>query len=321
MDGLLIVDKPAGPTSHDVVARVRRALHERAVGHTGTLDPGASGVLPLVVGRATRLARFLSDADKSYEAVVKLGTRTDTYDADGRVVGPVHSGPPPSSAAIESALGELRGERLQQPPAYSAKKIGGRRSYQIARAASRASQSAAVADPSDPALPDLPDPPTLPAPVSVTAHAIDVLAFEGDVLTIRVSCSTGYYVRSLAHDLGNLVGIGAHLKGLRRLSACGFTLDDAIALDEVERAPHAAVSRLIPLERMLPGLPAVVLTADGVRRVSHGMDISPADSATPTGRWAPSSASLRLVDPEGRLVAIARPGSTPGTLHPSIVLM
>src|SRR5438128_3508871 len=126
MDGLLIVDKPAGPTSHDVVARVRRRLRERRVGHTGTLDPAASGVLPLVLGRATRLARFLSASDKTYEAEIRLGAATDTYDALGVVSGPMHQGPWPAREQIERALDAFRGSFLQSPPAFSAKKIGGR---------------------------------------------------------------------------------------------------------------------------------------------------------------------------------------------------
>ena len=137
MDGLLIVDKPAGPTSHDVVARVRRALGVRRIGHTGTLDPAATGVLPLVLGRATRLARFLSASDKAYEAVVHLGVATDTNDAEGAAAGPSYQGPLPSREVIDRALDAFRGTFLQQPPAYSAKKIDGQRSYRLARAASR----------------------------------------------------------------------------------------------------------------------------------------------------------------------------------------
>src|SRR5437762_10622266 len=137
MDGLLVIDKPAGPTSHDVVVRIRRVLGERRVGHTGTLDPAATGVLPLVLGRATRLARFLSAGEKSYEAVVRLGIATDTQDAEGVATGAAHAGPFPARQAIDSALDAFRGTFLQQPPAYSAKKIDGRRSYRLARARSR----------------------------------------------------------------------------------------------------------------------------------------------------------------------------------------
>lgn len=135
MDGLLVIDKPAGPTSHDVVARIRRVLRERRIGHTGTLDPAATGVLPLVLGRATRLARFLSSSDKCYEAQIRLGVATDTYDADGAPVGAAYGGLWPSAEEISRALEGFRGQFLQQPPAYSAKKIAGRRSYDLARQA------------------------------------------------------------------------------------------------------------------------------------------------------------------------------------------
>src|SRR5438132_2714272 len=143
MDGVLVIDKPTGPTSHDVVARVRRAIRERRIGHTGTLDPAASGVLPLVIGRATRLARFLSAGEKRYEACIRLGIVTDTGDATGSPIGAVYSGALPSRDAIESALGAFRGTFLQQPPVYSAKMIGGHRSYDLARAAARSSQHVA----------------------------------------------------------------------------------------------------------------------------------------------------------------------------------
>ena len=135
MDGLLVVDKPAGPTSHDVVARVRRTLHERRIGHTGTLDPRATGVLPLVIGRATRLARFFSTSDKRYRAVIHLGSRTDSGDADGEVIGDIFSGPLPSRGEVDDALSAFRGTFTQRPPAFSARKIAGRRSYELARSA------------------------------------------------------------------------------------------------------------------------------------------------------------------------------------------
>src|SRR5262245_58217851 len=157
MDGLLVVDKPAGPTSHDVVARVRRALGERRIGHTGTLDPAATGVLCLVLGRATRLARFLSACDKTYEAVVRFGFATDTGDAQGRIVGVQSAGEAPSHERIEAAIATLRGTYLQQPPAFSAKRIGGKRSHALARARAGAGESS----------------PELPAPVTVTVHRLE----------------------------------------------------------------------------------------------------------------------------------------------------
>jgi tRNA pseudouridine55 synthase len=206
MDGLLVVDKPAGPTSHDVVARMRRVLDERRIGHTGTLDPAATGVLALVLGRATRLAQFLTDSSKSYEAVVRLGVATDTGDAQGRAIGPVGGRPVPSRDAIEEALQGFRGTFLQQPPAFSAKRIGGKRSHDLARAG--------VAS-------------VLPAPVSVTVHRLDIVGADGDCVTLNLECSAGFYVRALAADLGERLGVGAHLVALRRTRAGDCTLQRA----------------------------------------------------------------------------------------------
>jgi len=306
MDGLLIIDKPAGPTSHDVVARARRLLRERRIGHTGTLDPFATGVLPLVLGRATRLARFLSAGDKWYEATVRLGVATDSYDATGNPVGSVHGGPWPSLEAIDHALDEFRGQFLQRPPAFSAKKIGGRRSYRLARAATAAGDDANRVRQA------------MPAAVSVTTHAIDVVAVEDERVTVRIRCSAGFYVRSLAHDLGERLGIGGHLVALRRTRSGDFDIGDAISLDAAERDADAARSAVIPLARMLPGLAAVVLTDAGTRHVRHGRDLQPADLVD---GLAIVDGSVRLLDQTGQLVGVAQAGTLPGTLHPSIVLM
>jgi tRNA pseudouridine55 synthase len=208
MDGLLIVDKPSGPTSHDVVARLRRVLREKRIGHTGTLDPMATGVLVLVVGKATRLAKFLSASDKSYDAIVRFGFATDTNDAQGRPVGPVIDGAAPPREAIDAALDAFRGTFMQQPPAFSAKKVDGHRSYKLARSARAL-----------PAHPAPPAPPALPAPTTVTTHRIDILKVDADTLALRVDCSAGFYIRSLAHDLGQRLGVGAHLAALRRTGA------------------------------------------------------------------------------------------------------
>ena len=217
MDGLLIVDKPVGPTSHDVVARVRRALGERRIGHTGTLDPLASGVLPLVLGRATRLARFLSASEKRYEAVVRLGLATDSYDAAGQPLGAPHDGPMPDPAVIERALATFRGTFLQQPPAFSAKKIGGIRSHALARQQRDASGAQCI-----------PSPP----PVSVCVSELELLGVQGCDVALRLTCSAGFYVRTLAHDLGRELGTGAHLAALRRTRAGDLRIEDATALDD-----------------------------------------------------------------------------------------
>jgi tRNA pseudouridine55 synthase len=306
MDGLLVIDKPAGPTSHDVVSRMRRVLKERGIGHTGTLDPMATGVLALVLGRATRLAKFMSAADKSYEAVVTLGVSTDTGDADGEPVGPRHHGPLPDRTAIDRALDAFRGSFLQQPPAFSAKKIGGQRSYELARAARMR------------AVPARPAPPSLPAPTTVSAHRIDVLSVEQEHVTLAIDCSAGFYVRSLAHDLGERLGTGAHLSALRRTRSGDFTLSTAMTLEAAEQDPDEAAAFVIPMEQLLPSFPAVVLTSDGVLKASHGRDLGRGDLETRPG--AGDHGFVRLIDRDGGLVGIAEPAA-PGLLHPCIVLL
>jgi tRNA pseudouridine55 synthase len=330
MDGLLVVDKPAGPTSHDVVARARRLLREQRIGHTGTLDPMATGVLLLVLGKATRLAKFLSASDKSYEAVVRLGFATDTADAQGRPVGPVHEGPMPSRAAIEAALAPFRGTFLQQPPAFSAKKIDGQRSYKLARDARRTPSQSVVSDHPDPDVSDrkASDTLQLPAPASVTAHAIRIVSVDGDRVTLQVDCSTGFYVRSLAHDLGDRLGVGGHLTALRRTASGGFTVEQAIGLEAAERDPERAAAAVLPLAAMLPGLPGLTLTPEGATRVAHGQDVRPQDQVSAlnaqlstAGPQPPApSPFVKLLGSGGELLAIAEPAAG-GLLHPSVVLM
>jgi tRNA pseudouridine55 synthase len=346
MDGLLIIDKPAGPTSHDVVARIRRTLREKRIGHTGTLDPAATGVLLLVVGRATRLAKFLSASDKAYEAVVRLGFATDTADAQGQPIGPVWKGAPPPRQAIEAALEEFVGTYLQQPPAYSAKKIEGKRSHKLARARARAAADARKApdanprdlsDRGDPLEPDLSNPrdlPDLPAPASVTVHCLEVVSLEAEYVTVRVECSAGFYVRSLAHDLGERLGVGAHIAGLRRTRTGDFTIEQAIDFDAAERDPEGTAAALIPLADMLPRLASVTLTADGVLRALHGREIRPSDAlgfknfGAGTEDFGPGTKDqgsgttfVRLLDQGGALIGIATPAPVAGALHPSVVLV
>jgi tRNA pseudouridine55 synthase len=317
MDGLLVVDKPSGPTSHDVVARIRRALREQRIGHTGTLDPMATGILLLVVGKATRLAKFLSGSDKSYDAVVRLGFATDTADAQGQRLGPVIDRAMPSRAAIDAALDAFRGTFLQQPPAFSAKKIDGQRSYKLARDARLEPSRDKSNPPGASDLRDRPDPPALPSPCRVTTTRLEIVSIEADRVTLSMDCSAGFYVRSLAHDLGERLGVGAHLSALRRTRNGDFGLDVAVELDAAERDPAAAVSAMRSLAGMLPRLAAVVLTAEGVDRVGHGQDVRPIDHE-------PSAISrqpfLRLLDHTGALVAIAEPAAA-GVLHPSVVLV
>ena len=303
MDGLLVVDKPVGPTSHDVVARVRRITGERRIGHTGTLDPRASGVLPLVLGRATRLARFLAAADKSYTAVVRLGVATDTYDADGRPVGGPYTGPGPDRVAIEGALEGFRGTFFQRPPAFSAKKVSGVRSYRTARQERAASDAASSAEP--------------PPAVEVTVFDLRLIEANGFTVKLSVTCSSGFYVRTLAHDLGQRLGCGGHLAELERTRSGDLPLSEATPLEQLERDPAVAGSMLIPMARILTGLPAATLTEEGARRARHGRTLGDAEVATRTPAEGPVT---RLLDPAGDLVGIAE--SRGGRLlHPVVILM
>jgi len=297
MDGLLIVDKPSGPTSHDVVARLRRTLGERRIGHTGTLDPSASGLLAIVLGRATRLARFLTAADKRYEAIIRLGVATDTYDAEGVAVRLHPAGAAlPAREAIDRALDRFRGTFEQRPPAFSAKKIGGTRSYALARAGTA----------------------TPPPAVAVTAHAIDIVECAGDTVALSVVCSAGFYVRSLAHDLGEALGVGAHLTALRRTRSGALDVADALPLQAAEADPARARAAVVPLSAMLPELDTAVLTPEGARRAIHGRLLGPGDIAVRRGGAGPY---VRLVHPGGGLVGIATASASTGTLHPSVILM
>jgi tRNA pseudouridine55 synthase len=310
LDGLLVVDKPVGPTSHDVVARMRRVLRERRIGHTGTLDPLASGVLLLVIGRATRLARFLNADAKRYEATIHLGYSTDTYDALGQPTSAVYEGALPSRDRIDAALDVFRGTFLQRPPAFSAKKVEGRRSYRLARA-ERRTPSAQTATP----------PLT---PVAVTVFRLDILEVKDHLIRIDTTCSSGFYVRSLAHDLGAALGVGAHLAALRRTEASGHTLAESIPLAALEETdgPTKAREALIPLAEVLTDVPRLILTAAGIRRAVSGCDLLAHDFASEAPQDASSGvpARVRLLDSAHNLVGIAD-RTAAGLLHPVVVLM
>lgn len=305
MDGVIVIDKPRGLTSHDVVAAARRALGESRIGHTGTLDPLATGVLPLTIGRATRLVRFLTASDKDYQATIRFGVTTDSYDMTGAETS--RTGVAPSRDALLAAVQALTGEYLQPPPAFSAKKVEGRRAYRLAR------QDQPVA--------------LTPAPVRV-ARA-DLLAFTGPLAQVALTCSAGFYVRSFAHALGELTGTGACLEALRRTRSGEFCLDAAISMESLPDRARAR-ARLVALEGLLVRFPAVTLTDRGRVHVSHGRDLGPEDyaagpqQAPPTlsdGRAPMDPAWVRLFDGTGALVALAAHGHAPGSLHPSVVLI
>ena len=309
MDGVLVVDKPSGLTSHDVVAHARRALGVRRVGHIGTLDPVATGVLPLVVGRATRLAALLSAGRKTYEGCILLGVSTDTYDATGTITadardrlgtGLVNA---PDRAAIEQAVEAFVGTWPQRPPPFSAKKIRGVRAYKLARR----------------------NQPVAPDPVEVTVHAVDVLAVDGTRVQCRVTCDPGFYMRAFAHDLGAALGCGACLEALRRHRNGAFDLRGAVSLDDIEALGPSVADRMVPLPDLLPELPRLVLTEHGARRARHGNDLTAADIVSPSTDWPSRTASsgvavAKLYDGEGVLLAIAKADAA-RLLHPTIVLV
>ena len=296
-EGVLVIDKPLGPTSHDVVASARRILREKRIGHTGTLDPLATGVLPLVIGRATRLASLLSSAEKEYEAGIRLGAATATYDAAERLArgDPPPPAPPVDVSTVEAALASFRGPFEQMPPPYSAKKVGGVPSYTLARKNRPAGLAA----------------------VRVTVHGLTLLGLDEGLVRVRIVSSAGFYVRSLAHDLGALLGCGGHLEALRRTRAGSFGLEKAVRLEDLEARAGGAAGLVIPLEGLLPELPAVRLTERGARRASHGNFLTAEDLA----ESGPGPvARVRLFDGAGRLLGIAEPGPD-GLLRPSIVLV
>lgn len=312
MDGLLIIDKPAGLTSHDVVARVRRILKERRVGHTGTLDPFATGVLVVLVGRATRLAQFLSGAVKEYKAVVRFGYATDTGDLTGARLpsletqnggdARVHTW---SDGEVEAALASLRGEIEQVPPMYSAKKIAGRKLYELARRGEEVERRA----------------------VRVHIHELSAVARGGKLLrknedgtqdlSIRVLCSAGTYVRTLAESIGARLGTSAHLAALRRTRAGEFQIEDALGLDDLKtRAEEGADVNdfILPLDAALSSLRFVHLTADEARRALHGIALRPAAG----GAWREGE-FVRMRDADGRLLAVGFYDSASQTLRPRVV--
>ena len=309
MDGVLVVDKPSGLTSHDVVAHARRSLGVRRVGHVGTLDPMATGVLPLVVGRATRLASLLSAGRKTYEGCILLGVSTDTYDATGTITadardrmgtGLVNAA---DRAVIEQAVAAFVGTWRQRPPPFSAKKIRGVRAYKLARR-------------NEPVAPD---------PVAVTVHSAAVLAVDGTRVQCRVTCDPGFYMRAFAHDLGAALGCGACLESLRRHRNGAFDLRGAVPIEEVENQGPAVENRMVPLAELLPELPRLVLTEHGARRARHGNDLTVADVVSSSADWAAravssGAATAKLYDGEGSLIAIAKADAA-RLLHPTIVLV
>jgi tRNA pseudouridine55 synthase len=307
MNGVLVVNKPSGPTSHDVVAVARRALRERRVGHTGTLDPLASGVLPLACGKATRLARFFSASDKEYVATVRFGVETDTYDITGDVV--AESGSRPTRGVVDAALTTFMGEHLQTPPTFSAKRVAGRRAYDLARGQQ----------------------PVVMTPVRVVLAAAAIDAWSEDEAVLRLTCSAGFYVRSFAHELGRRVGSPACLSALRRTRAGSFAEACAVGLDVVTSPPSGTWRDgawtgpgWIPMSGLLLDFPAVIVAESAREWVANGRVLEPEHfglTEAPTGGSGPEAAWTRLLDPSGELLGLAKAGPVPGSLHPALVLI
>jgi len=273
--GLLVLDKPKGWTSHDAVERVRRLLRIRRVGHAGTLDPLATGVLVLLIGPATRLAEFLMGHDKRYRATIRLGIRTDTDDAEGRILSerPVEV----SREAFEEALRAFTGEILQIPPAFAAIKQGGERLYAKARRGE----------------------PVTPPPRRVRIDALHLVEWNPPWATVEVACSAGTYIRALARDIGERLGCGAHLAELRRLASGPFTLDDAVPWETLEAAARdgAWARHLRPMADALPDWAPVILEPELVNRLRHGQPI-------PTEALPHPAPRIRAHRPDGTLLAL-----------------
>lgn len=309
MDGVLIVDKPPGPTSHDVVAQVRHILHVRRVGHTGTLDPFATGVLVVLIGRATRLAQFLSGLEKEYEAVIRLGYATDTGDLTGQRIsdepGDLKAPGPWSREEIEAALESLRGEIDQVPPMYSAKKQGGQKLYELARQGQKVDRE----------------------PVRVCIHKFEAIKPEGELLKdnldgtfdfkVRVACSAGTYIRTLAEDFGKRLNTGAHLVELRRTRVGDLSVDEAQTLGLVKEAlaEESLGKILYSPDDVLTRLPSIDLTNDQVNKVRNGMDISVEGT-----NWTDGE-RVRMRDANRNLIAVGVYVAERDCLHPSVVMI
>jgi tRNA pseudouridine55 synthase len=293
LDGVIVVDKPQGWTSHDVVGKMRRIANTKKIGHLGTLDPIATGVLPLVIGRATRLAQFYTRSDKIYEGTVRFGWATNTYDRAGEAVGPkVEYMIDPE--ALEAALEPFRGEFLQTPPAVSAKKVDGRRAYELARQA---------------VIVEL-------EPVAVQVYEIAVLEAAGAEARLRVHCSGGTYMRSIAHELGRVLGCGAHLHELRRVASGEFELEQGRTIEQLESlaADDRLLDALVPTANMMPSMPSVFVDDVTAAQIRNGRNFP----ASPF-RSQPASRRVKAVTRQGDLVAIGE-AVLPNLYHPIVVL-
>lgn len=300
MDGLIQVCKSPGCTSHDIVAYIRKNLKIPKAGHFGTLDPFATGLLLIAIGKATRLFPFFSKLDKVYRGRIRLGWSTDTYDSTGQPTSP-QSEAFPSEKDLASALSRLKGELLQVPPLFSAKKIKGQPSYKLARKQQNIQ---------------------LPA-CAVYVHYFRLESYHPPFLNFTVKCSSGTYIRSLAYDLGHDLGCGAHLDQLERTQTGPFLLRDSFTPEEISQLySHNLIEKfLIPMEMLLPEFPKVILNSPGVELVKNGNTIGPKHLAESMPKYErDSSLTFRLFSPKGHLMAFARSVEKGEGLHPFIVI-
>lgn len=291
--GILVLDKPSGWTSHDAVAKMRRIAGTRKIGHLGTLDPLATGVLPLVVGKATRLSQFHTKDTKAYTALIRFGYATDTYDRDGEATSPPRD-VQLNSADLSPMLDRFRGALDQMPPPISAKKINGVPAYKLARQ----------------------NKPVELAAVPVTVHALDVLRVDGPLLEIAITCSAGTYIRSIAHELGQLHGAGAHVESLRRTQSGDFTLAQSRTLEQLQdlAAQGEFASALIQGAALLPDLPAETVDLLTESQIRQGRDFR-----TSPFRIKPTARRIKVLSQGGQLVAVAEQ-KLPNLYHPVLVL-
>ena len=310
MDGVVVIDKPQGITSHDVVARSRHILHERRIGHTGTLDPFATGVLVLLLGKATRLAQFLSGVDKEYEAIIRLGYSTDTGDRTGNPIPPVAESKTRTrledwtEQEIEAALQTLRSDIEQVPPMYSAKKVEGKKLYELARRGQSIERR----------------------PIRVSILEFEPIRLDCQLIKdnhdgtfdfhARVSCSSGTYVRTLAEDFGKRLYVGAHLAELRRTRVGDLQISQAITLEQlkVHKNEESLGTVVLPPGAALSRLPFVHLSGEDVRRANHGREVSVAEA-----EWADGQ-NVKMCDMDEHLVAVGQYDASAKTLHPRVVL-
>ncbi|MBA3634478.1 MAG: tRNA pseudouridine(55) synthase TruB [Acidobacteria bacterium] len=306
MNGILVIDKPAGLTSHDVVARLRRILKTRSIGHTGTLDPFATGVLVMLIGKATRLAQFLDKDAKEYQAVIRFGFETDTGDLTGSPKSKVQSPKSVSIKEIESALESFRGEIEQTPPMYSAKKFAGKKLYELARKGIEIERK----------------------PVRVKIYELQITDYELREKTndfgfwildfgLKISCSAGTYIRTLAEDIGRKLGVGAHLAELRRTRAGKFEISKAVSLEKLEEIvfENKLDKILISMNQAVSHLPEIKLSAEEINKTKNGIKLK-----TESAKIADSE-FCRMTDKDENLIAVGIYSAAEKTVQPKLVLV